>query len=59
MYAVVVRATPAALSKIAARMEVRTVDPAPEVLRPEHALFVAPLPEQQDIAAPVASPSGG
>ncbi len=62
VYAAVVRATPAALDQIAARPEVRAVDPAPEVRRLDQAVFLAPLPEQQDIAAaspspPPASPS--
>ncbi len=47
VYAAVVRATPAALERIAARTEVRAVDPAPEVRRLDLAEFTAPLPEQQ------------
>jgi hypothetical protein len=54
VYAAVVRAVPAVLEQIAARPEVRAVDPAPEVLRLDQAVFLAPLPEQVD--APV-SPS--
>jgi len=46
VYAAVVRATPAALDRIAARPEVRSVDPAPEVTRIDLAVFLAPLPEQ-------------
>ncbi|WP_117208284.1 hypothetical protein [Allorhizocola rhizosphaerae] len=62
VYAAVVRATPAALDQIAARPEVRAVDPAPEVLRLDQAVFLAPLPEQQDIVpssapAPPQSPT--
>lgn len=56
VYAAVVRATPAALDQIAARPEVRAVDPAPEVRRLDQAVFLAPLPEQQDIVLP--APSG-
>lgn len=61
VYAVVVRATPAALEQIGARPEVRAVDPAPEVLRLDQAVFLAPLPEQSDTVRPspttVASPT--
>ncbi|GHJ44938.1 hypothetical protein Cs7R123_22800 [Catellatospora sp. TT07R-123] len=46
VYAAVVRATPAALDQIAARPEVRAVDPAPEVRRLDRAVFLPPLPEQ-------------
>jgi hypothetical protein len=55
VYAAVVRATPAALDQISASPQVRAVDPAPEVLRLDQAVFLAPLPEQQD---PAPSPSG-
>ena len=48
VYAAVVRATPAALEQLAARTEVRAVDPAPEVRRLDLAEFSPPLPEQQD-----------
>ena len=47
VYAAVVRATPAALQLIAARTEVRAVDPAPEVRRLDLAEFSPPMPEQQ------------
>lgn len=64
VYAAVVRATAVALEQIAARPEVRAVDPAPEVLRLDHAVFLAPLPEQVEqvepsdpAPAPVASPT--
>ncbi len=58
VYAAVVRATPVALEEIAARPEVRAVDPAPEVQRLDQAVFLAPLPEQQgDGPEPVASPT--
>jgi hypothetical protein len=61
VYAAVVRASAAALEQIAARPEVRAVDPAPEVLRLDQAVFLAPLPEQPETAEPspsaVASPT--
>ncbi|MEU8074047.1 hypothetical protein AB0B31_01270 [Catellatospora citrea] len=63
VYAAVVRATPAALDQIAARPEVRAVDPAPEVRRLDRAVFLPPLPEQvgqldpSASAVPSASPS--
>lgn len=60
VYAAVVRATAVALDQIAARPEVRAVDPAPEVMRLDQAVFLAPLPEQQDTVPgppPVASPT--
>lgn len=46
VYAVVVRAAPAALTQVAARSGVRVVDPAPEVRRLDRSVFRAPLPEQ-------------
>jgi hypothetical protein len=52
-YAAVVRATPAALEQIAARSDVRVVDPAPEVRRLDRAVFLPPLPEQTELAMPV------
>jgi hypothetical protein len=54
VYAAVVRATPAALDRVAGRPEVRAVDPAPEVRRLDRAVFLPPLPEQDDIARPPA-----
>lgn len=57
VYAAVVRATPAALDQIAARPEVRAVDPAPEVRRLDRAVFLPPLPEQVGQAAPSATPT--
>ncbi|HYN92601.1 MAG TPA: hypothetical protein VES42_01975 [Pilimelia sp.] len=48
-YAVVVRATPAALAGIARRPGVRAVDPAPDVHRLDRAVFLPPLPEQADV----------
>lgn len=56
VYAAVVRASAAALEQIAARPEVRAVDPAPEVLRLDQAVFLAPLPEQVQPAVPSPSP---
>lgn len=52
VYAAVVRATPGGLSVIAGRPEVRAVDPAPEVRRLDRAVFLPPLPEQTERAAP-------
>jgi hypothetical protein len=52
VYAAVVRASPAALDTLARRAEVRTVDPAPEVRRLDRAVFLPPLPEQRERAAP-------
>ena len=46
VYAAVVRAAPAALGELAERPGVRSVDPAPEVRRLDHAVFRPPLPEQ-------------
>lgn len=57
VYAAVVRATPAALDQIAARPEVRAVDPAPEVQRLDQAVFLAPLPEQQGTVLPAPTQS--
>lgn len=60
IYAAVVRATPAALDQIAARPEVRAVDPAPEIIRLDQAVFLAPLPEQRDVVpslSPTPSPA--
>jgi hypothetical protein len=59
VYAAVVRATPVALDQIAARPEVRAVDPAPEVMRIDQAVFLAPLPEQSYAARPAASRTVG
>jgi hypothetical protein len=52
VYAVVVRASPAQLARLAGRSEVRGVDPAPEVRRLDRAVFLPPLPEQVDVARP-------
>ncbi len=54
VYAAVVRATPAALDRITSRAQVRAVDPAPEVRRLDRAVFLPPLPEQDDVARPPA-----
>lgn len=54
LYAAVVRAPAAVLNRIAARPEVRTVDPAPEVDRLDRAVFLPPLPEQTDVVRPPA-----
>jgi hypothetical protein len=54
VYAAVVRAEPVVLSRMAARPEVRVVDPAPEVSRLDRAVFTPPLPEQQDVVRPPA-----
>ncbi|MEV1289655.1 hypothetical protein [Micromonospora sp. NPDC049679] len=54
VYAAVVRAAPALLDQVARRPEVRAVDPAPEVTRLERAVFLPPLPEQQDVVRPPA-----
>ncbi|MGE5829035.1 MAG: hypothetical protein ACM30G_11850 [Micromonosporaceae bacterium] len=52
VYALVVRGRPAALRELAARAEVRGVDPAPEVTNVAAAVFIAPLPEQVDRVQP-------
>jgi hypothetical protein len=52
VYALVVRAVPAALVTLAGRPGVRIVDPAPEVVEPGRTVFVAPLPEQVDRVTP-------
>lgn len=54
VYAAVVRATPSALDEIARRPKVRVVDPAPEVHRLDRAVFLPPLPEQEDVVRPPA-----
>jgi hypothetical protein len=56
VYAAVVRAAPAALGELAARPGVRSVDPAPEVQRLDHAVFRPPLPEQLGSVTPFAEP---
>jgi hypothetical protein len=52
VYAVVVRADPEALASVAGLDGVRVVDPAPEVVRLERAVFLPPLPEQTGVARP-------
>jgi hypothetical protein len=54
VYAAVIRATPSALEEISTRSEVRAVDPAPEVRRLDRAVFLPPLPEQDDVVRPPA-----
>lgn len=54
VYAAVVQATPGALTRIAARPQVRAVDPAPDVRRLDRAVFRPPLPEQHDVVRPPA-----
>ncbi|MEU8113342.1 hypothetical protein [Micromonospora sp. NPDC048947] len=54
VYAAVVRATPVALRDVAARPDVRAVDPAPEVYRLDRTVFTPPLPEQRDVVRPPA-----
>jgi hypothetical protein len=53
VYAAVVRATPAGLDALAHRADVRIVDPAPEVRRLDRAVFLPPLPEQQERVGPL------
>ncbi|MFC4020275.1 hypothetical protein ACFOW4_20345 [Micromonospora sp. GCM10011542] len=52
VYAAVVRAAPEVLRTVAARPDVRAVDPAPEVYRLERTVFTPPLPEQRDVVLP-------
>jgi hypothetical protein len=52
VYAVIVRASPVVLARLARRTEVRAVDAAPEVRRLDRAVFLPPLPEQADVARP-------
>ncbi|MGC5289422.1 hypothetical protein [Micromonospora sp. DT231] len=54
VYAAVVRAAPAVLRGMAARPDVRAVDPAPEVHRLDRTVFTPPLPEQRDVVRPPA-----
>jgi hypothetical protein len=59
VYAAVVRASPEALETVAARQEVRAVDPAPELRRLDRGVFLPPLPEQGGAAGPPGSgPTG-
>jgi len=52
VYALIVRAAPAELAKLAERPEVRAVDPAPEARRLDRTVFLPPLPEQVGAARP-------
>ncbi|MDP9791985.1 hypothetical protein J2S43_000497 [Catenuloplanes nepalensis] len=52
LYAAVIRATPAELTAVAERPEVRVVDPAPELSRLDRAVLLPPLPEQDDVVKP-------
>ncbi|GAB7037841.1 MULTISPECIES: hypothetical protein [Catenuloplanes] len=52
LYAAVIRATPAELTAVAERPEVRVVDPAPELSRLDRAVLLPPLPEQDDVVTP-------
>ncbi|MEU8182742.1 hypothetical protein AB0B86_18500 [Micromonospora sp. NPDC049047] len=54
VYAAVVRAAPVVLRGMAARPDVRAVDPAPEVYRLDRTVFTPPLPEQRDVVRPPA-----
>jgi hypothetical protein len=54
LFALLVRATPAALTSLAQTAEVRAVDPAPDIANPDDGTFVAPLPEQVDRVQPIA-----
>lgn len=54
LYAAVVRAEPVAPRGVAARPEVRAVDPAPEVSRLDRTVFTPLLPEQREVARPPA-----
>jgi hypothetical protein len=49
VFAAIVRGSPRALAAVAARPEVRVVDPAPEVTRLDRAVFLPPLPEQSGL----------
>jgi hypothetical protein len=57
VYALVVRAVPAALSMLAAQPETRVVDPAPQVINPSVTAFLPPLPEQTARVTPMADVS--
>jgi hypothetical protein len=54
VFALVVRATPAALTALSQQPEVRVVDPAPGVINPDDAVFRPPFPEQVDRVEPFA-----
>lgn len=48
-YGVVVRADGDQLAELASKAEVRVIDPAPEVLRPQRAVFVPLRPEDEQV----------
>lgn len=52
VFALLVRATPTALTALVRHGDVRVVDPAPDVDDADDAVFVAPLPEQVDRIEP-------
>ncbi|MFY1637539.1 hypothetical protein ACN27F_30425 [Solwaraspora sp. WMMB335] len=49
VYAAVVQGSPAALRTLAGQVEIRAVDPAPEVRRLDRAVFLPPLPEYDQV----------
>ena len=53
VYALVIRATPAEMTQLARRIDVRVVDPVPDISNSGDATFSAPLPEQVDVVAPL------
>jgi hypothetical protein len=52
VYGLVVRGAAATLARLAAAVDVRAVDPAPDVADPRGAVFAPPLPEQIDRVTP-------
>lgn len=52
VFALVVRATPVALTSLAAQRDVRVVDSAPELVQLDRAVFAPPLPEQTGTVGP-------
>jgi hypothetical protein len=58
VFAAVVRAAPAVLQRIAARAQVRVVDPAPEVRSLQQAEFRPPLPEESTTVPVETRPTG-
>ncbi len=57
VFALLVRATPAVLVTLSAQVEVRAVDPEPDIDAPADAVFAPPLPEQLDRVVPPADES--
>ena len=57
LFAAVVRATPTELARLGESDAVRTVDPAPEVVDLDRAVFVPPLPDQSGNGPETTSPS--